>query len=446
MSVLVPLQGDPEDDPDASQHSFQRNLLFYFDTTMPRTVTLVVPDGIEPGDSLCFEVGGQDIEISLPAGAKPGDALQIQVADSDDAAAAAADDEGGESDKKATKSSIPNEQSVDVDDDGTCHVSLHPSIGKVLTFAASDSTAGAAICSELWPTGLVMANIITNTAISEHLLAVCCNNKSDGSKHRALEVGSGLGSVGLALATTLDNAEVVLTDCPSAIEMLEANIDTNKEMIGSNVKVKAQTLEWGKHDQESLGAFDIICGSDLLYGHESSYQPLVDTISALLRREAESSNDKSVNNGGLILLGVRWRKPEKERKFFDIAQKACIQFTLLSDWLRREDLLSKEKTTETFAGMPSLSWERYGDVDDDGFMQHLTNSRVSTSGGKRSVNLAEMSEKDMGDMTDDEHAAFERTQIQIYLGRWAEEEGKKKRGVVDVGSTGKEAQKKPRLS
>lgn len=403
---------------------------------MPRTITLVVPDGIEPGDSLCFNVEGQGIELPLPAGAKPGDALQIEVADSGDEAKGEGCDggggKGGDEDCKignATKdgaTGISNGQNIRIGEDGTCYVALHPSTRKELTFQASDGAAGAAICSELWPTGLVMANIITNTAISQQLLS----QKSSETKIRALEVGSGLGTVGLALATTLDNAEVVLTDCPPAIKMLEANIESNKKLVGSKVNVKAQTLEWGKHEKETMGSFDVICGSDLLYGDESSYQPLVDTLSALMRQEA------------LITFGVRWRKPEKERKFFELAQQAGIHFTLLSDWLR--DLSqSKQEISESFIGMPTLSWRQYGDIDDDNFIHHLSNTVVSTGGGRRKVNLAEMSEKDMEEMIDDEHAAFERTQIQIYIGQWAKED--KKRVVTDVRSDEKEAKKKAKL-
>ena len=147
---------------------------------MPRTITLVVPDGIEPGDSLCFNVGGQDVELPLPAGAKPGDALQIQVADDSEEADrgdVSGCEPGGNGGKNGDHSDSENdnganEQNVRIDDDGTCYVSLHPSTGKELTFQASSSAAGAAICSELWPTGLRMANIITNTAISQQLLSL----------------------------------------------------------------------------------------------------------------------------------------------------------------------------------------------------------------------------------------------------------------------------------
>ena len=402
---------------------------------MPRTITLVVPDGIEPGDSLCFNVGGQDIELPLPAGAKPGDALQIQVADSEeeadggDVGGCEPGGNGGKNDDHSNSENDydSNEQNVRIGGDGTCCVALHVSTGKELTFLLSESAAGAAICSELWPTGLVMANIITNTAISEQLLAWIGGQESSETKIRALEVGSGLGTVGLALATTLDNAEVMLTDCPPAIKMLEANIESNKKLVGSNVNVTAQALEWGEHKKETMGSFDIICGSDLLYGDESSYQPLVDTLKTLVRRET------------LVLLGVRWRKPEKEKKFFQLALQAGIHFTLLSDWLRDQSQ-SNKAISESFIQMPTLSWKQYGDIDNGNFMQHLSNTLVSTGGGRRKVNLAEMSEKDVEDMTDDEHAAFERTQIQIYVGQWEKED--KKRAEVDVGYVEKGTEKK----
>ena len=99
----------------------------FVDYTMPRTITLVVPDGIETGDSLCFNAGGQDIELPLPAGAKPGDALQIQVADPEEAKGGDCDDGGGEGDDeggeigdetKGGSTDCLNEQNVRIDDDG----------------------------------------------------------------------------------------------------------------------------------------------------------------------------------------------------------------------------------------------------------------------------------------------------------------------------------------
>jgi hypothetical protein len=278
-----------------------------------------------------------------------------------------------------------------------------------------------------------MANIITNPDISEQLLAsVRGQKKCKETKLRALEVGSGLGTVGLALATALDdNSAVVLTDYPTAIKTLEANIETNKAVIGNTGNIKAQELQWGKQDQDSMGTFDIICGSDLLYGDESSYQPLVDTLSALLKQGKEpASTNTSTDNSGLVLLGVRWRKPEKEKKFFELAQRAGIHFTLLVDWLK-QDLPREDEEFECFNGMPSLSWDQYGDEDDQDFLQHLAQTKVSTGRGKRSVSLAEMNEQDLSDMADDEHAAFERTQIQIYVGRWANE-GKKRGTKNDI--------------
>ena len=210
--------------------------------------------------------------------------------------------------------------------------------------------------------------------------------------------------------------EVVLTDYESAIPLLEANIDANRNIVKQKVKIKAEPLEWGLL-KVGMGKFDIICGSDLLYGAEASYQPLVDTISALLSKKSSVSA-----KGSIILLGVRWRKPDKERRFFELAECSDIEFILLGNWVGN---LLTDVSTKVLSDMPTLGWRQYGDVDNEPFLQHCSNTRVSTGGGKRTVSLIDLSATDIEDMNDAEHLSFERTQMQFYVGKWKEAESKR---------------------
>jgi len=394
------------------------------------TITLVVPEGVDEGDSLSFIVDGQELEISLPEGTKVGDTLQLQVA---------GDDNNDDVDEAATTTNTSSRSTVtsSSNEAGIYKVPLNSELGKAeltlwTTLCAVENSTGsdATIHSEPWPTGLLMADVITHPKLSESIILASCGNQKQhtDTNIRVLELGSGLGTVGLALAYVLSNginskkAEVILTDYQSAIPLLKANIASNQNVIKNNVAMTADPLEWGKHDAKD-DTFDIIVGSDLLYDSESSYRPLVETISTLLSKPTGQNS-----RGGIILLGTRWRKPDKERKFFAIAETYGIDFILLEDWLKEAASLDDESILNTMRAysMPTLPWRRYGDVEDDEFMQYLSTVFVSTGGDNRTVSLMELTESDIELMDDNEHASFEGTQIQIYVGMWR---GEKKAGM-----------------
>lgn len=108
--------------------------------------------------------------------------------------------------------------------------------------------------------------------LSEYL---SCNAAQVSGK-RILELGSGTGVVGLT-AASLGAADVILTDKPELMQLLEQNIEAND--LTSNAR--ATPLLWGEDvatacDDAVLKA-DIIIGSDLLYAPES-FELLLDTM------------------------------------------------------------------------------------------------------------------------------------------------------------------------
>ena len=47
--------------------------------TTTTTISIQIPEGTEPGDTLEFEANGQSLELEVPLGSQPGDVLEIQV-------------------------------------------------------------------------------------------------------------------------------------------------------------------------------------------------------------------------------------------------------------------------------------------------------------------------------------------------------------------------------
>ncbi|RHY94895.1 hypothetical protein DYB37_003280 [Aphanomyces astaci] len=125
-----------------------------------------------------------------------------------------------------------------------------------------------------------------------------------------IELGSGLGLVGLACASLPAVASVVLTDIDDVVPLLEYNVRLNDLSDKASVK----PLWWGTSIQHLFNApYDVVLLSDVVYD-PFGYEPLVASLRDL------TSPDTT------ILMGHRSRHPQ-EKQFFDSLQ---LEFTLTS--------------------------------------------------------------------------------------------------------------------
>ncbi len=105
------------------------------------------------------------------------------------------------------------------------------------------SSATWPIFGIVWPSSVVLAH---------HM------HKYDTADKRILEVGCGIGLTSLLL--NKNNADITATDHhPAANEFLKRNIELN-----SASPIVFSRLDWAD-EQDDLGLFDVIVGSDLLY-------------------------------------------------------------------------------------------------------------------------------------------------------------------------------------
>jgi predicted nicotinamide N-methyase len=120
---------------------------------------------------------------------------------------------------------------------------------------------------------------LLSTYLCEHAPALVAGR-------RCVEVGAGLGLVGL-VAARLGPARVLLTDMVASQPLLERNIARNAALHpASGAVLRAAELLWGDAEQLAAagpGQWDLVLASDLIYGYnEDLVRALVGTVHALL--------------------------------------------------------------------------------------------------------------------------------------------------------------------
>ena len=98
-----------------------------------------------------------------------------------------------------------------------------------LTLACALQGRGTAWC--VWDASVVLALFLASPAFDTQLRRLTATTQS----LRCVELGSGTGLGGLALAARLreaDSVEVVLTDLPEALPALQRNVDANPALTG----------------------------------------------------------------------------------------------------------------------------------------------------------------------------------------------------------------------
>lgn len=130
--------------------------------------------------------------------------------------------------------------------------------------------------SKLWEASIVLADYLAGI--------------TPDPQKRFLEIGSGLGLVGVVAASF--GHQVTMTEYnPDALNFSRANAHNNGLDERGDLEIKA--LDWNRPRLE--GSFTYIIGSEILYS-EKDYEPLLDLFKTYLRP------------GGEIILAERARK------------------------------------------------------------------------------------------------------------------------------------------
>jgi predicted nicotinamide N-methyase len=162
---------------------------------------------------------------------------------------------------------------------------------------------------QLWPSATTLLRFLP---ASPHLLP---RSPSPHCPLSILELGSGTGAAGLALAAALP-AHTVLSDLPAALPNLLHNASLNAPLLDSRGgSISVIPLPWG--DAAAMEAvvapapasrFDLVVASDVVY-YETLVDPLLETLRFFVKGEVVF----------LMAHMRRWKRTDK--KFFGKARK-----------------------------------------------------------------------------------------------------------------------------
>jgi len=368
-----------------------------------KVARVTIPEGLSAGDVFTFKLNEEDedeLEMVVPDDAKPGETIEVLLADDDDEL---------------------------LMDEMSATVALHPSVNASIILSPfilndedededdedDDEQDGTNMMA--WPAGIYLSQFL-----SLPLARPIVENKT-----RALELGSGLGVAGLGLiaafnrdADSSNKKKIVLTDLAAAQTLIKANFEVNKAQVVTtdHVDVQISTLNWGNEDEMTKltensedKKFDLIIGSDLLYdASDESIKNLASSMKSLLKADQ-----------GLILFAARWRKPQKERVFFETMETSGFEFILAKDYLiQRGSLEIHEVDKEGQAAVEifknDLNWKEFGSTSSDKSNKFFRETKVNIEGTM--VPLEEIDEEKIDLMEEEDFDEFEIKYVQIYVG------------------------------
>ncbi|KAF1355055.1 putative methyltransferase-domain-containing protein [Delphinella strobiligena] len=222
---------------------------------------------------------------------------------------------------------------------------------------------GESIARHLWDGSLALTAYIDRVIGLEPLQTVPALESVLASaafkKLNVLELGCGCGIVGIGMAQTIPDCDVLLTDLPEVDELVEQNISIAKPAMSSNIQFCPLDWEAPLPTKVRSRIFDLIIVAECIYNSDS-IPPLVETLSALVQRSPKA----------VILISTKVRH-SSEAMFWDLFEKRG--FTQFG------------KAALSLSGEPGHG---YGDsaTQVDLYVYHGKDFRSSTSPDSRSEN------------------------------------------------------------
>ncbi|KAG9196502.1 hypothetical protein G6011_01623 [Alternaria panax] len=186
---------------------------------------------------------------------------------------------------------------------------------------------GESIARHLWDAGITLSCQITALINPKTELARALLPPASKSPLNVLELGTGCGMVGIAVAQTIPNSKVLLTDLHEAREIVERNMHYAVEAPGASLDF--MELDWDADLPDILQStserVNLVLAADCTYNPDSS-PTLVNTLTRLVK----------VNPDVVIAIAMKMRHSSEE-VFFELMENvgfmkiAKMEFPLPGD-------------------------------------------------------------------------------------------------------------------
>ncbi|KAK9819756.1 hypothetical protein WJX72_002004 [[Myrmecia] bisecta] len=155
---------------------------------------------------------------------------------------------------------------------------------------------------QVWPSSLTL---------SKYAELMALQHPQHWQGKRVLELGCGCGLMGLVFAAL--GAQVMLTDMPQVLALMDANIARNASIIqAAGGSAQACELTWGQTSVSLLACGwdkpDLVVAADVIY-HRELFEPLLSTL-------------KSLGNLGTQILLAHVRRWKSDKHFFSKARQS----------------------------------------------------------------------------------------------------------------------------
>lgn len=188
---------------------------------------------------------------------------------------------------------------------------------------------------KIWDSGIGLSSwliqlhsgMVANTALVSKVKDVLFTSKCG-----VLELGAGTGIVAIVIGilqglldSPVTSGKIITTDLPSALPLLQSNINSSQSLYQPGNVPKGVVLDWGEPDISTqvasfVDGIDVIVMADVTYNN-ASFPALVGTLSRLIVFSMSVAPAKPP----LIILGYKERDVA-ERALWEMAEKIGIHF------------------------------------------------------------------------------------------------------------------------
>jgi 2-polyprenyl-3-methyl-5-hydroxy-6-metoxy-1,4-benzoquinol methylase len=179
---------------------------------------------------------------------------------------------------------------------------------------------GETIIRHVWDAGIILSAALTCDPISflpDELQQLIHPGFMLEPPVRVLELGSGVGILGVSIAATFPNVKVVMTDLLDAQPLVDENIRLNMQYPHLTRNASFRILDWEQRpfsEWTETEKFDLIVMADVTY-NTATFIALVDTLEHLLR---------TGSRGGKVICCGKRRHDEEERFWSLIRERGFV--------------------------------------------------------------------------------------------------------------------------